>query len=184
MRTTVDPYQAILQQTIHQVQQRGFRAMSVLGGIDDDGNGAPYTYSIGMRALNHPDVIIPGLPPEVATAFIGKIYGQVKAGLPREVGVTYDDVAEGYPAQFRAVLPAWRDRLTLVAGTVYQRLYGDPGHELIQLFYPDRLGRWPWEADVKPGIRAMQPRLDLEPLPPRFAGDPARRAVLGAIAAA
>src|SRR6185503_14718031 len=52
------------------------------------------------------------------------------------------------------------------------RFYAHDSFPVLQMIYPDREGRWPWQDGVSPGIRALQPVLADEPEPP-WARDPA-----------
>jgi len=169
----------INQQMLHHLNQDGFSVVMVGGGADD-GDDAPFSYSVGFRTIGHPDIIIPGLPGARAADFIGQLHASAKAGTRRTPGVAYNDVASGYLAQFRSVLPQWRQELMPLASLAYRHINGDPNFTALQLFYPDRFGRWPWDPAVAPALRQMQPRLDLDPQPPRYAGDRLLRAVRGA----
>lgn len=170
----------ILDDTLRHIQRHGFRPITVGGGVDDTQAGAPFTYSVGFRALNHPDVIVTGLPPDRAATFLGLIYQRLRTGVGRTPDTHYDDLAEGYLTMFKPVRPVWRATLMRLTRTIYVRQNGDPAFEAMQLFYPDRFGRWPWDPHVAPGILPMEPRLDLAPRPPTHVGDTTLRAVLGA----
>ncbi len=39
-------------------------------------------------------------------------------------------------------------------------VYGDVDVPVLQLVYPDKQGRWPWDADVREGFRDSQPVLE------------------------
>ena len=171
---------SFIDQSVHDIRRRGFRVIVVGGGIDDDGNGAPCTYSIGLRALDHPDILVTGLPPVRASLFIASIYQSLQNGTRRTPGVLYDDLAQGFLTQFKPVTPFWRDRAMLLNDNCYRAINGDPTFDALQLCFPDRHHQWAWEAGFDPDARRFQPRLDLAPLPPRYAGDTTIRAVLGA----
>lgn len=59
----------------------------------------------------------------------------------------------GYPARFLGV-PAEQatTHLPLVAWA-----YEDAATPAVQLVWPDKQGRWPWDPDVRRGFAAQQP---------------------------
>jgi hypothetical protein len=43
--------------------------------------------------------------------------------------------------------------------------YEGDGFDAVQLVWPDKQGRWPWQDDVRDGFRALQPVLERLPPP-------------------
>ncbi|MBM4063197.1 MAG: DUF4262 domain-containing protein, partial [Planctomycetes bacterium] len=64
-----------------------------------------------------------------------------------------DGLLQGYPVRFFAVPDAARRSLLEVASWAYQ----DEAFPAVQLVWPDKQGRWPWEPGVRDGFRQSQP---------------------------
>lgn len=143
---------ALISQIRQAIETIGWHSIAVFDA------GVPFMYSQGFRKLQHPDILVSGLPPAVAHRFIGDIFTLVQRGSAFVPGVEYDTIAEGYCAQVRAVHSTWRDELCMITGAVY----GDQNFDVLQLIYPDRYGRWPWNADCVHAVRAGILKLDLE----------------------
>ncbi|WP_395695347.1 DUF4262 domain-containing protein [Nocardioides sp.] len=111
------------------------------------------SYTVGLTAHGHPEVVMTGLPPEVGTAFLN-IVGEivVREGGRFAAGQETTELADG-PAM--PVLPI-TDMTDLAA---VKAIYGDV--PALQIVRPDSAGRLPWEPDYAnpPGSqRLLGPR--------------------------
>ena len=143
---------ALISQIRQAIETIGWHSIAVFDA------GVPFMYSQGFRKLQHPDILVSGLPPAVAHQFIGDIFTLVQGGAAFVPGIKYDTIAEGYDAQVREVHPTWRDELCIITGAVY----GNHNFDVLQLIYPDRYGRWPWNAACVHAVRAGVLKLDVE----------------------
>jgi len=95
------------------------------------------SYTVGLTARGHPEVVMTGLPPDVGTAFLN-IAGEIvvrEAGR-LEAGTSTAEFADGPPMPVIAVED--------VSGlTAVEDLYGNV--EAIQIIWSDSQGRFPWD---------------------------------------
>jgi hypothetical protein len=134
--------------------------------ISADGPGPDFAYTIGLLDhFGHPEVIVVGLPLGVAHRILNTLGIAVRGGKRYVAGAVYDDLLEGYDVTFRAV-PAYQLGAYLGWGRRYYRESGREDFPALQLIYPDRQRRWPWQDGVADGFRNAQPVLADEPEPP------------------
>ena len=103
-------------------------------------------YTIGLTDHDHPELILYGLPPDLARPALHTLAADVIARRRTCVaGRHADDVLEGHRVQFVEVTEP--DRHLPVAA----RFYAVSGAALtaLQIVWPDRYQRWPWQ----PGSR-------------------------------
>jgi hypothetical protein len=85
----------------------------------------------------------------------------IRDGVTFSDGAQTESVLQGYPVAFRQVHGSWFRPLFGSA----RRFYGNWSFAMLQVVYPDRDGRFPWNDGCSATIRRQQPRLDL-PIPP------------------
>ena len=125
-------------------------------GIPEDDDGPGYAFSVGLyRTFAHPEVVLIGLPWEVAYRFINAIGTAVQGGRRYEAGREYDDLAEGYPSAFVAVDRDHYEEYLGTAGWFY-RGWDFP---VVQMVWCDRDGSYPWNTGAAPGYWRRQPIL-------------------------
>ena len=124
----------------------------------------PFMYSIGLVAtLDHPDFILFGLNPDDAHAVLNSLVAEVRGGgrfggTPT-VGVT---TAGGeLHLAFRPVHPT-RHQTHLGFAMGHYRHIGRSGDlRVLQVFWPDADGRYPFDAGCEESVWDRQPRLDV-----------------------
>jgi hypothetical protein len=135
-------------------QDAGLRAIGEI--IDRDGVHLQFVpqpmalescwYTIGLAGRGHPELIIFGLPPDVARPALHSVAGDIIAGR-RTVrpGQHADDVLEGHQAQF---VPVSEPERHLPAAALF---YAGTGTAIraLQIVWPDRYGRWPWQTGTR-----------------------------------
>ena len=113
----------------------------------------PFAYTIGFFGLNHPELLMVGIPPDVASEVLGTLGRRIRAGESLMPGslITFDDwphrvIPEEVPNPGEIVL--W-------ANDFYQR---PPEHSVpvLQLTYDDDSGRFPWDDGY--ATPELQPR--------------------------
>jgi len=131
--------------------------------IAAEDHSPPFAYSIGLyRTFHHPEIIVLGLPPDTAHQLVNDVGETVRQGEVVRAGQASAAFLEGYTCTFRRVPPSQYPAY-LGRGLHY---YAPEAFPVLQLIYPDRQGRWPWQEGVAPEFRSNQPVLADEPPPP------------------
>lgn len=118
----------------------------------------PFAYTIGLFGLNHPELLMVGVPPNVASVVLGALGQRIRAGenlMPGSL-ITLDE----WP---RRIIPEEvpnPGEIVLWSNDFYQR---PPEHSVpvLQLTYDDAAGRFPWDDGYA--------RPELQPRPGEFA---------------
>jgi hypothetical protein len=120
--------------------------------------GPLYTFSIGLF-LNYkqPEVIIFGLEPETASILINDIRDLAASGERFFAGDRTDKLLMGNDACFIEVpVNAYPDYLGIAIW--FYRSMTEP-FPCVQLVWPDRAGKFPWQAGYDSGFKTIQPML-------------------------
>jgi hypothetical protein len=124
---------------------------------EDDAPG--WSYTVGLHhAGGHPELLIFGLPHPTAHQVLNlgaALCRSNSAGQPLADGVPSDVLLEGYACVPRLASPRWYRPLIGYARWFNQ---GD-AFPLLQLFWPDRDGRMPWDPEAPAWLRQDQPLL-------------------------
>jgi hypothetical protein len=124
--------------------------------VYEDEVGPGFAFSIGLfRTFGHPEVIMFGLPPDVMHQVINVIGTNIRAGKRYTAGPAYDDLIERYSCTFRQVPKRHYPEYLGYAQWFYR---GDE-FPLLQCIWPDREGRFPWQAPEDAWLRKGQPVL-------------------------
>jgi hypothetical protein len=112
--------------------------------IAGDALGPGFAYSFGLyEEFGHPEIIIFGLAEETMHRLINDVGKQVRSGVKYSVGDQTSDLLQGYTCAFGMVNPLqYRETCTW---TVW--FYEGDRFPALQLFWPDRQNRFPWEPD-------------------------------------
>ncbi len=116
-------------------------------------NGPAFSYTIGLTAMGHPEVVVTGLPFDVAQSFLNLVGAIVKEGRTVAAGWQTDEFTEGGVVLFIEVTDT--SGLTAVA-----EVYGTV--RAVQLVWPDSSDRFPWE-DGHSNAPDVQPLLGPRP---------------------
>lgn len=109
-------------------------------------------YTVGLADAKLSELIVFGLPPEVAVPILDNAVNRLRQGdLPLATPVT----KLGNAAFIFHPVPA------AVAELYVKVANGRAGKSVpvIQMFWPDTKGRFPWEAEFEQRFRPMQPML-------------------------
>jgi hypothetical protein len=101
-----------------------------------------WAYTIGLHHFGHPEIIVTTLPQRVAHNILNNVGEQVKQGQRFEVGPLYDKIIEGYGVTFRPVPDVSAGEWFNVA----HNYWGGYSFDALQLVWPDKEGRFPWQA--------------------------------------
>ncbi|MBV8922498.1 DUF4262 domain-containing protein [Bradyrhizobium sp.] len=109
-------------------------------GIMPDEERPGYAFSIGLFVnYGHPEIVIFGLDRRDAGNVINDIRDRVSRGQRYAAGDVGDQLLVGHKACFADVPPR--------------------PFPCLQLVWPDRAGRFPWQAEFDPALRKYQPLL-------------------------
>jgi hypothetical protein len=117
--------------------------------LTDPANSFPCAYTAGLTAKRLPELIVAGLPQDVAVEILNDAAARVVADGFVMAGEDYSDILEGYACRF---VPTDTVRLS-----VARRLYLNV--TAMQLLWPDNAARFPGEPDFQAELRAVQPIL-------------------------
>ncbi|MFV8050288.1 DUF4262 domain-containing protein [Mycobacterium sp. 48b] len=135
------------------VADHGWHVVGVGGG---DETPADWAYSIGLwHTLRRPEICLFGLRIETMMSIVNIAGQEVRDGNPLEPGQLRDDILNDYLVAVREAHPSWY-RDFFGAGIDYYRAGEFP---VLQVFWPDAEGRFPWDDQVQEYCRAAQPLL-------------------------
>ena len=115
-----------------------------------------WAFTIGLfHRFGHPELIVFGLPLDVAHEVLNLTGEAIGSGKVYEDGSRHDDFLEGYSVVVRSARPRWIGPF-LGLGSWF---YSQEAFPFAQLLWPDREGRMPWDPDASPWMRDNQPLL-------------------------
>ncbi len=124
--------------------------------VGDDSSIVPrhFAYTIGMPTTqNHPELIMLGASPDSMPALLNTLGARIAKRQPIDSALATP--MQGLLCQAKPVHPTWyRDYLGY--GLWY---HGDESFEVMQVFWPDSNGSYPWDADCDAEVLSMQPDL-------------------------
>ena len=114
-------------------------------------------YTLGLcEAFAHPELLLVGLPAELTHEFLVHAAEQVATGSRFEHGQVVGGLFPGAPAALRRVGEQHYEAYLQEA----LAHYGTPEFSTLQIVFPDRIGRFPWDAGSDLRLRLVQPVLD------------------------
>jgi Domain of unknown function (DUF4262) len=138
------------QKVLDDVATHGWHVVRVF----EDDAGPGFAYTIGLfKNYGHPEVIAFGLPLDRLHALLNLVGDEAKAGHRRSPGDVSADLVEGYNCAFvEFPASAFRDYLGYALW-----FYSGKPFPALQLVWPDKDHRFPWDAGVVPEVRDLQP---------------------------
>jgi hypothetical protein len=115
-----------------------------------------YAYTVGLwRFFHRADFLCFGLEPTKLQTLLTTLANRVRANDFFIEGRSYKGLLEDYPIQFRKVTP---ENIAEYAAKVdwfndYQPF------DLLQLFWPDVNGKYPWDEECNTTVKVLQPLL-------------------------
>ncbi|HKO19193.1 MAG TPA: DUF4262 domain-containing protein [Acidobacteriaceae bacterium] len=166
---TIPASRAAEEKCIADVEKYGLHVVNVMA--DDEGPG--FAYSVGLyRSFHHPEDIVVGLRREVMHDVLNDAATRVRSGQRYEAGALSDEFLEGFACTFRAVQGRLYDAYLGLANWFNEWT----SYPAVQLVYPDREHRWPWDAEASEAFRRNQPDLATADVPD-WARDAGKRIV-------
>jgi hypothetical protein len=112
--------------------------------VHDEGQLPYWSFSIGVfRTWQHPEFVVFGLKDTVAHDLLTQLVDRVKRRETFHPGRNYDDILEAFRCRFVSVDPEWYSAFLGYAQWFYEAKDGFP---FLQLVWPDKQGRYPWEG--------------------------------------
>lgn len=149
---------ALEERCVADVEQYGLHVIKV--GEEDD--SPTFAYTVGLHhTFGHPEVIMVGLGLDMMHHVLNDLADSLREGRRYSPGDVSDEFLEGYPVTFRTVPERQYDAYLGWANWFND----DRAYPAMQMIYPDRERRWPWDEGTSEGFRQNQPVLELEPVP-------------------
>ena len=124
--------------------------------IAEDSEGPGFAYSFGLyEEFKHPEIIIFGLDSAIMHSVLNDAGDQVRKGARFSNGCVTGEILQGYNCVFRQVNP--HQYHEFCGWAVW--FYGNSDFPVLQLFWPDKKGRFPWDDDFTESLRDLQPDL-------------------------
>jgi hypothetical protein len=140
------------QKLLDDVAKFGWHCMNVLGDEDHE----PFTYTVGLfETYGHPELLIYGVPRDVAHAVLRIAADAVADGKPLNLGEPTDELLEGYACVFVPVpLSEYPEHVG------FARWYYEGDHFPVQqVIWPSKSGQFPWHPQASTAFRKKQPVL-------------------------
>lgn len=145
--------------TLEEVRNRILTAIGQYGwsvvAVGGEGEEPGYGYSIGLwHTFRHPEVIVFGLPPEIAQKIINNIGRAIKKGSRFSDNATSDIIANHRLAF--ADVPEDCYEFFVGMGISF---YEGEHFPLLQVVWPDPQGKFPWDEGFDKKFNKIQPLL-------------------------
>lgn len=140
---------------LHDIRGVGWHVVRVFSREPE--GGPEWAFSVGMfHSFMHPEVIIFGLPLDRCMAIVNEIGRAVQSGSSFASGKDYAEILEHpYKCAFRDVRRIFYRDYVGYALWFYEK---DP-FPLLQCFWPDKEGKFPWDAGCADYVKNVQPLL-------------------------
>ncbi|MCP4449702.1 MAG: DUF4262 domain-containing protein [Myxococcales bacterium] len=128
--------------------------------VGNEPNTVPryFAYTIGLPTTQaHPELIMLGQTGEVMPQVINTLGKRISEGLTMEPGTNLNGLLAGLRCECKPVHPTWF-REYLGYGLWY---HGSDDFEILQVFWADSEGRFPWDPQCDPDVARSQPDLSL-----------------------
>jgi hypothetical protein len=143
------------QKVLANIEEYGWHVVTV-GRTSDDEEGPDWAYSCGMQiTLKHPEIVIFGLDLDDSHQIINGIGAQIQGGQRFEDGKKYSGIVADYNCVFKAIQESHYRKYF----GVDRWLYEDDPWSILQCFWPNSSGKYPWDRGVKGWVREGQPLL-------------------------
>lgn len=130
----------LVESNMAQIAKNGFVTTGI---FDPDNQDFPWAYSTGFTVtLDHPEVVIYGLPVTTAHSCMWSAHHAIKGGARLEPGTYSDDILHNYRVAIVKVDEVMDPLYTM---RMSARILGSP-FEAVQIVWPDKQGRFPWNG--------------------------------------
>ena len=119
-----------------------------------------YAFSVVFYLkFGHPEVLVMGLSQPIAHQFINLVGGHLMTGRVFQPRERTDDLAQGFPCSFIPIAIEHYREFLGYNGWFYRSL--KQPFPALQLVWPDKQGRFPWETDYDQKFSKLQKLLDV-----------------------
>jgi len=150
------------QRLVKDVANIGWHSLHVTG----DGAIPDFVYSVGlMETYGHPEIIVFGLPMETMHDLVSNFVAGIDGGRAFVKAGSYDGIVDGFSLATRPMNT--QHHCDFVGYALWHRAFVGKSGDLrvVQCFWPDKAGVFPFEKGCSETVAALQPRLDLAPPP-------------------
>ncbi len=124
--------------------------------VPPEADAPGWAHSIGLcERWDHPELLVFGSAPAQLAALVNALGARVRDGHVFAADQEVDGILDALPFAIRAVAPRWVPVFLGNAAWHYRR----EDLPVLQGFWPDRDGRFPWQADCLPDVAREQPQL-------------------------
>jgi hypothetical protein len=136
------------------IDEYGWHVMSVAPRVEEEGD--LWSYSTGLYYhYQHPEIVVFNQKTDLRFSMINSIGKRVKAGEIFEPGKGYSDIIGNFDVQFRPVHPSHYWDWVNFACWFYDN---DPASfPVLQCFWPDMNGKFPWQPECEQWVINAQP---------------------------
>lgn len=149
------------QKLVDDVAKFGWHVMKVSSAIDEP-EELPFAYTVGLQAtFGWPELLCYGLATDVMARLLNNAVNELRGGACKPTdGLVLNEVAEGFPCRLSPV--AKRHHAEHLGYAIwFARFRGeDPSNiQCLQMFWPDRDGRFPDDPECAEGVKELEPLL-------------------------
>lgn len=141
-----------VEESKRKIKEHGWLIQAVMSSETSPG----WAYTIGLRELDHPELVIANLPPKVAHGVLNELADRVKNGEKLTVNTFYDHVISNYAVTLSPV----EDTNFGNWFNVLEWVYGDRDWPVLQVWWPDFEGHFPWQEGYD--VRYEQPTVGVD----------------------
>jgi hypothetical protein len=152
-RTGLNPADA---RFLDKIEEHGWVVTKVAPRVGDEGECFAYSTGLYLR-FAQPEIVMFGLPVDIMHGIINNVGNQMKTGVNFLPGRDYADLLERYPCQFRTVDKSKYSHHLGWSSWFYESL----DYPVLQCFWPDTNGYFPWQSECATAVRELQPFLYL-----------------------
>ncbi|HJX84177.1 MAG TPA: DUF4262 domain-containing protein [Candidatus Angelobacter sp.] len=145
------------QEFLRIIDEFGWHVMSVAPRKDEEGD--LFSYSTGLYYhFQHAEIIVFNQRTDLRHNMVNNIGNRVKAGEKFEPGKGYSDIIGDFDVQFRPLHSSRYWGLVNFSCWFYDN--DETSFPLLQCFYPDMAGKFPWDPGCEQWAIDNQPQLD------------------------
>ena len=142
-----------------EIAQRGWHFET----LADSETAPPATYTVGLgESFGNPELILIGLPPELARTVLTKMAEQIRDGQAYVPGRRYSGILDKFDVLIGAVHATQAERRLPLAAAWYATRPEPQPLRAIQIFFPDRAGHFPGDPASDLQAASIQPSLEHE----------------------
>ncbi len=153
----VEPSDEVDARVLADIERHGWHVVL----IPPEGDAPGWAHTIGLwERHRHPELLVFGSEPRQLAALLNALGERVRSGRRFAAGETETSLLHDLPFAFRAVASRW---IHVFLGNAAWHYQSEP-FEVLQGFWPDRGGRFPWDTSCARSVADEQPQLEAREL--------------------